>query len=980
MTEYLLLPASTQTAPRAPPRLVAGGQFTTAGDHVSAYFAQFGEDTSTWAQPSGGDFDLGSNWLCDRALSSFDNFVIDGTAAGYTFANYGIALPGDPEPLRTLTMRARTDVVSPFNLRGQSFEITGGTSTIARPALTIGELPDLGAQLTIRNISATPASVSAASLTIADQPTMPGVASLLGVRDANSVLDIAGDAYIGRRGDSGELLVQSGATASLGGVISVGTEAGAGGLVRVLGTGSTLLHSEQNRSMAIGQSGDGALVIGSGGSAQSLGRLDTLILGTNPSGVGSVEIAGASSSWSFDANRFIVGNRGAGSVLIRNGALLDTNSSFSVDLALQPGSTGVVELRDAGSRWVETAQSITVHEGGQLIVGDGATLAAPAINIRSGGLLEGDGAIGVGFFDAEVINLGDVAPRTENGEPGSLTIQGDFRQLDALPGQPADRAGRLRLTLSETAASSISVQGIADVRGGLIIDAPQGVMLNDAADLSFLNADFGVDGRFDVVFLAGQPRNDKGELLALAVNYPETRGSGRGFGDTLSLTTIATVAIDVQGAVTQIDSTGLVTDGALADLNGDGLNDLALTVVDGADPENAPGSVVVLFNGGDSGGAWQGFTSSASYPVGANPSSIAAADLDNDTFNDLVVTNAGDDTATLLAYAGGGSFAPSQLTLTGTTPSAVILQDLDGDTMTDVAIAAQGDDTVTVYLNNGGIGGAWLGVTPQTPVTVGDAPVDLAGVDNDDDKDLDDIASIHELGDDLLLLDNDGGGSLTAGQTVPVGLAPRFLLTADLDNDIAESLDLITADSGGDTISVILDEPGPDVAPSVQIPLGFTPRFIAAADLDSDGDRDLAILAASGAPANEIAVLRNDLTSEGDLVLAQDESIVLDAPIRFLIAGDIDNDNADDLIAITETPAALASRGMTGDQVVRFAVRTACPGDANGDRVVDFSDLNAVLVGFGFAGDLEGDVTGDGLVNFEDLNAVLVAFGSNCLN
>ena len=56
-----------------------------------------------------------------------------------------------------------------------------------------------------------------------------------------------------------------------------------------------------------------------------------------------------------------------------------------------------------------------------------------------------------------------------------------------------------------------------------------------------------------------------------------------------------------------------------------------------------------------------------------------------------------------------------------------------------------------------------------------------------------------------------------------------------------------------------------------------------------------------------------------------------------------------------------------------------CPGDANGDGVVNFADLNAVLGAFGQTGSgIPGDVNADGVVNFADLNLVLGAFGSSC--
>jgi hypothetical protein len=58
---------------------------------------------------------------------------------------------------------------------------------------------------------------------------------------------------------------------------------------------------------------------------------------------------------------------------------------------------------------------------------------------------------------------------------------------------------------------------------------------------------------------------------------------------------------------------------------------------------------------------------------------------------------------------------------------------------------------------------------------------------------------------------------------------------------------------------------------------------------------------------------------------------------------------------------------------------SACPGDANGDNAVNFTDLNAVLSDFGLiGGDFVGDVNNDGCVNFSDLNEVLSSFGVKC--
>ncbi|MGD9693695.1 MAG: matrixin family metalloprotease [Phycisphaerales bacterium] len=78
------------------------------------------------------------------------------------------------------------------------------------------------------------------------------------------------------------------------------------------------------------------------------------------------------------------------------------------------------------------------------------------------------------------------------------------------------------------------------------------------------------------------------------------------------------------------------------------------------------------------------------------------------------------------------------------------------------------------------------------------------------------------------------------------------------------------------------------------------------------------------------------------------------------------------------------AQGSLPPQMYQFlvnaiAVQTPCPGDANGDGVVNFSDLNIVLGQFGQTGPgLAGDLDGNGSVNFTDLNLVLSNFGITC--
>lgn len=64
-----------------------------------------------------------------------------------------------------------------------------------------------------------------------------------------------------------------------------------------------------------------------------------------------------------------------------------------------------------------------------------------------------------------------------------------------------------------------------------------------------------------------------------------------------------------------------------------------------------------------------------------------------------------------------------------------------------------------------------------------------------------------------------------------------------------------------------------------------------------------------------------------------------------------------------------------------FLDGATCPGDTNGDGVVNFADLNTVLSEYGMTGPpgaLAGDLNNDGVVDFGDLNIVLSNFGAVC--
>jgi len=68
--------------------------------------------------------------------------------------------------------------------------------------------------------------------------------------------------------------------------------------------------------------------------------------------------------------------------------------------------------------------------------------------------------------------------------------------------------------------------------------------------------------------------------------------------------------------------------------------------------------------------------------------------------------------------------------------------------------------------------------------------------------------------------------------------------------------------------------------------------------------------------------------------------------------------------------------GVEGTGNLLIQCGSGCPGDIDGNGVVDLNDLNLVLTNFGSGSG--GDANGDGVTDLNDLNIVLTNFGNSC--
>ena len=153
---------------------------------------------------------------------------------------------------------------------------------------------------------------------------------------------------------------------------------------------------------------------------------------------------------------------------------------------------------------------------------------------------------------------------------------------------------------------------------------------------------------------------------------------------------------------------------AIGDLNGDGKLDLAIAT-------QSTNSVTILLGNGD--GTFTPLSSPAP-AVGKQPQGIVAGDFNGDGKLDLAITNAADNTVTILLGNGDGTFtqASGSPIAVGTAPYAIVAADFRANGKLDLAVANSSSNNVTLLLGNGD--GTFI-QSPASPFPVGKAPYSL---------------------------------------------------------------------------------------------------------------------------------------------------------------------------------------------------------------------------------------------------------------
>ena len=223
---------------------------------------------------------------------------------------------------------------------------------------------------------------------------------------------------------------------------------------------------------------------------------------------------------------------------------------------------------------------------------------------------------------------------------------------------------------------------------------------------------------------------------------------------------------------------------------------------------------------------------------------IAAADLNGDTFLDLIVVNRGSDSVVVLNGQQGGTFAAARSFASGSSgsvPTGVALADMNADGKTDVVVANTRSNDASVLLGDGrgNLASPRPFVSDLEPQAVAAADVNGDGIP--------DVMTVNRgsVTPNVGVLLGIGDGTLAGVEDVVTDPSPTGLATGDVDNDGLP--DLVVAElpppqsTSGSVLVIRADKSAGFAQPTVLRSTGDAVS-VAVGDFNADALLDIAVL------------------------------------------------------------------------------------------------------------------------------------------
>ncbi|CAF3154083.1 unnamed protein product [Rotaria sp. Silwood2] len=390
------------------------------------------------------------------------------------------------------------------------------------------------------------------------------------------------------------------------------------------------------------------------------------------------------------------------------------------------------------------------------------------------------------------------------------------------------------------------------------------------------------------------------------------------------------------------------------------------------------------------------------YPTGidSHPQYVLTGDINNDNHLDIIITNSKHNSISMIIGHGNGTFADQMLYSTGdgSYPSAVIVGDFNNDNRSDLVIVNEGTDTIATLVGydyavfeNQPIYRSANNLTPTTVVTT----------DFNNDNYLDIGATFVNSGNVGILL-GCGNASFGAMMTYPTGIGsfPTGLAVNDFNSD--GRIDIAAADYGTDNVIVLIGYGNGSFASMMYFSTGDNSRpfSVAIADLNRDGCLDIAV-ANSGSDTvgiligygnGNFATIMTYSTGDGSYPVA-------------IIISDLNKDNCLDIVVVNQNTGNIGillgyGNGSLASQVTYSIGRYGSPwstvvSDLNNDGTLDIATANYNLNSIGLfsgygngtfrkmvaystgTGSLPRYVTVGDMNNDNRLDIIMVNYGTN---
>ncbi|MFT7233261.1 MAG: surface protein, partial [Cyclobacteriaceae bacterium] len=409
---------------------------------------------------------------------------------------------------------------------------------------------------------------------------------------------------------------------------------------------------------------------------------------------------------------------------------------------------------------------------------------------------------------------------------------------------------------------------------------------------------------------------------------------------------------------------------ALGDLDGDGFEDIVVA--------NNSDNTISVFRNISSPSGKINYAAQQTFATGLNPTNVEIGDLDGDGKQDLVVTNSGGNSISVLRNTSAGtgaiSFAAKVDFAPQTSPNHVAIGDLDGDGKMDLAVTNSGSQTISIFRNTGSAGVISFAAQVAFATGVNTLPLDLAMADMDGDSKLE-VIVINFVGGTASILRNvsTGSGDINFAAKVDIGVGgnPRGLVIFDMDDDGKK--DLATIDGLDKTLNIRKNTSSGigtiSLGPTIQYSIGGSPFGIAKGDLNGDGKEDIAV-------ANElVASVFLNLSTSAEI--AFNSKLEFDAATTptYVAIGHADDDLKSDLF-LSSPDNNLISILRNSDSPLAFYPFNGDANDVSGN-----GNNGVVNAGVTFTSDRHGNAGAsasfDGTTNaFIDLGATSIDFTS----